>query len=534
MESVWVAPIVGGANLTLLALACGIFFHYRRVFPIRGRGSIAGLLSLTTALHVLGVLIGTMRWCPCFLEGVLHMCTTVVASCACSLYALRVLFKFEIAQNLRLIAKLGGVRLPTAKDVGWFLRHRRFVKPVFLAQLAAAHSVPLVLVAILYLFAEPAHLLETCARSKPGMDMMWWTSTIVTMLDAIFCLCCALKISNFKEDGMGYKSELLVTFLSSSIGILALILVSYLGPGPLRAGSIVTIFILMAQSGSAMIVPLAIALKPTLILDVNLLDLEDVLASSVGRPSFLAFLASEFSVENLLFWEAVGVYKAEAEDALADAQVHKLRRVVPIRIATRPRDDTKELYVRHSLSFSNHTSRKSNSRATSSRPPKPKPATHSMLKSAHGVCAKFLQPESRFAVNISAKAYGKVFETIKNSKEGDRCLVTLFQQAQAEVWELLKNDSFPRYLKSKFRADLEAQLAGGMTELVPAKKAEEQRFSWGDLGIDFGEPDSAEKEFSSGPRPADEHQVLDVDAHPITAEETLDHILGGRKSKRSV
>lgn len=399
--SYYVAPCLALFTILLMIPLNVLYYRARNVFPLKERDNHAFLFVLTSCmfLYLLSVasrLLGS--WCV--VTDAISFITTLSIASAYMQQSLVVLFKFRITYNIADIMRAEGMRRVTEQEFGWFLRHRHLMFTSVQLYLRLGIELFIVVACIISILLGPAatQKLGPCNGHKFRAVIL-----VNNTLLFVFGICsgvCGCMFRSFQRDGMQLKLELIIMGFTGCLFVLAYLVGTVVAPKGLALGHLLTELFWLLSLVSSYVIPLAIAYRPNVLLKVDMADLQSTLESTVGRDAFLQFLATEFSVENLLFWESVNFYK---EGARTDPDLQA---------------------------------------------------------SAISLYDKFISPTSRFTLNISAEAS----RTIRARLVQDDDLADLFDAAQLQTWRLMLSDSFPRFQLSKRKRELEGKLKQGFTK----------------------------------------------------------------------
>lgn len=386
------------------------YVYFRNVFPLKWRGlTIPVILGSVSCLHLGSILVGELYGRMCNIDGAIYIVTTVTMTATYSLYALNLLFKYKISENILNITKLQGIREVSENDIGWFLRHRYVISSRFFKRLAIADAVVMCMCLFVATFFAGEGWVFTTGTCDSFGSIAGASSTRIVAVVLVNCVLLfhsvlgfviGFLLRKFPPDGLFIRTELYTLG-----GVAVLFGVAFYGIRALfpkaAVGTLMTVTMWLLCYTATIGLPIVIALRPNLQLRYREENLVDTLRSANGRKAFMAFLVSEFSLENFLFWEAVNVWKQDAENNM------------------------------------------------------------DLLAAARQIYDRYVDNNSEFCINISAQDRLRITDDLEKLSNADRrALLTIFDQAHHAVWKLMDSDSFPRYLKSEIRLALSKKLKG--------------------------------------------------------------------------
>lgn len=397
--------VFGIVNLVYLGVLLFLWIRLRNVFPIRGRGVVhTYILTICATISLVNIVIDSFVT-SCSVFDVIYGLTCVGCVMTYCHHAVVLLFKLNIAKNISNLGALFGVRVANQQDIGWHLRHRIWITAPYLTRLVAVEVAVVVLLLGLSFAVPGGDWIWGSCSMEDGLRPVTLVTNLLLFVYAMGAFCVGFLFRSFARDGMQVKLELSVMGGIMAVSLLCYVSLIYLFPNIPHLGSTVTLGVFFLAMFPSFVVPLVIAYRPNVILDVDLTNLRATLNNRYGRQCFLEFLAYELSSENLLFWEAVNVYKKESANST---------------------------YL-------------------------------SLKESAHGILNKFITLESRYCVNIPHKAK-KHIETVLASDVGQEELLKVFDQAQAATWKLMLTDTFPRFRASPLKKAFETKLKDGLAD----------------------------------------------------------------------
>lgn len=465
-----------GVNVVLVVVGLYLFWKRRNIFPCERRGLVE--LAVMNVAAIVNALNYPFLIQSCLLNYACFMLATIILLVWLT-RTWRLLFHFQLQATF---FKLGQAREDNKSDKkamyaavalvldGWWVRHRSLGGWKVIAVSICALMCTLVVMICASLAVSEGRIVDaptgTICR---GYDygLLYWFTTIVIAVELLVGLFLSCRLHGFAADAYRLKSELITTGVSL-ISTLVLYQIVHLGiPSLDRYGvpeflGICGLFVMCVTS---LWWPLSLtrtskthALRTQLILRSKLaardVDFEAFLASPDSRASWQEFLKSEFSLENILFYDAVNLWKRTHFEA-------------PSRRASFRSDSG----TTHSDTHEETKDSRRNIQLgvlSSTPPPQPQQILDQAISDCLFIIANFLVQGAHAQVNVPGSIRAKVEVQTRESLSAlsMAALRILLDEAAREIYLLMENDSWPRYRHSAlYQALLETRAAHPVARL---------------------------------------------------------------------
>jgi len=296
-------------NVVLIFVLFTWFFLRRKIFPISGRAPIL--------MYAVGIFLGLSELneslpnnsIPCDFTAWIGVLT--VNSCVI-LYTQRawiLLFRFEITENLYLLNQMkqsGLKQEEIKKNENWFLRNRHRMRSSQLILWLCIDYICQIIFLTLTTIFDPSKK-YSCLSSDSSVLSIYYNNYMLGCR-GILVIILAWKLRSKGYDNLLFKSEL------KWIGCLQIL--NFLVPTILRLVYPSIPWVFWARMISTIAIFWPGILRPLKLSyeeenrrknssEINLNNLRSILNQEIGFKSFLDFLATEFSTENLLCWRDV-------------------------------------------------------------------------------------------------------------------------------------------------------------------------------------------------------------------------------------
>jgi len=460
--------VQGIFNYTLVSVAMILYTWYflrRNIFPISG--CAPGLVYAAGIAIASCTFFGVFDydWVPCELtawlaEISLHACILLYTQRAWIL-----LFRFEITENLCLLDQLrrtGASTKKLKKTEGWYLRNRHRIQLAHLIVWFAIDSTLMIILFGITTIYDPKSWHRSCSYSDLSV-LTLNVSQYLVALRGLGIMVLAWKLRSKGWDNFMFKNELKwigIVILAYAVvtEIAALAYPSF--PWNIWTGWVA----IVATWWPAVLRPLYESYeeeKRNQIPQMDLQNLRSILNRNIGFQSFLEFLTTEFSTENLLCWRDLSEWAemATASESSSKEKEQNLR--------TRSISSKVKLYYRaKEISDQYIDEEKATSLINISSTLRSQAL--SLLESV-GLKLSSFEDTSLHAHDIertdspSTKSIefkgisASVSEEVLSIQPNNdfEALIDNYRLLQKSLYDLMNNDSFLRYRRSEFYNQLE-------------------------------------------------------------------------------
>jgi len=386
--------IISGGGVVLL-------WKRRHIFPLSGRHH-----ALDIAFNVfcfLSRLVIMFRFIlpqgrPCLLYNIDSLIDITGMAFVMVLRAWYLLFKGEIQRNLK----------TNPESKGWYLRNRHMITTKWLLKFSAAYYVVVIGVGILCMVSDNTTYVpnDPC----PSGTLFAYVCSVWIIIDLIVVCFFAKKIHSVEHDSFAIQKEL------KRVGIFTVVALIFWQIETALLTPDATNYYVVSDFDNCFIVfvdllwvtflPLKATYNPLHAPNRKSLSsskkplsrgsarsydsssLEAVLANPVGYQDFFGFLAKEWSTENLLFWKQVNDYKEIVNQ-------------------------------------------------------------EERTKKAQAIYETFVRENAIYEVNLPDTIRSELRRTIEQNLGQSDVQFDLFDSAQNEIFSLMSNDSFTRFMKTE-------------------------------------------------------------------------------------
>jgi len=319
-------------------------------------------------------------------------------------HVLRLLFAYEITTNMRVHNQ---EKLQVWKE-NWYSKHRWIVLPRTIIRFLCIQTMIYCLFSLIVIGIDPnGHSLEACHRTSLIQEIFWNWVLVNEALAIVFIGIVGFKLRGKNADAFSIKLEVTVCFYTAGVSFLTyLILINF--PFPATLTSVPILVVLHCGMLTLTVMPYYLSRKEkrmqfqiTESKASFMPQLIEVLTNPEGFQAFLRYLETEFSSENLLFWDHIDhIKKLEYEG-----------------------NDWKSIFA----------------------------TTYKQFCKENAPCQ----------VNLPHTITEKIRESIdlmnndkKDLEQSAKELLILFDEAQRNIYDLMSHDSFPRFQRIPAFLDL--------------------------------------------------------------------------------